>query len=172
MDHNSLIDKNTYDVTIHAEDNNNVFICDKPIANAISKLNKKGYKTIASCSGHYKIEYYEYLDEDIKYLEEYQKDDRIIIKKIKDKTFDFWQEVDKTHMYILFDKVYYFKDLPNDFIINNDKTCIDSLISFYDKNNNHKTIKEVMKEIDKKCKLLEEWVDKLPDINERNDKNE
>lgn len=60
-----------------------MFVCDKMIAPAVALLNKKGYKTFASCSGHYKIEFYEYFDEDIKNLEEYQNNERIIIKKIK-----------------------------------------------------------------------------------------
>ena len=68
MDHNSLINKKTYEICKHAEDNNDYFICDKVIAPAISLLNKKGYTTYASCSGHYKIEFYEWFDEDIKNL--------------------------------------------------------------------------------------------------------
>ena len=171
MDHNSIIDRNTFEVTIHAEDHPKVFICDKPIAPVVSILNKKGYKTVASCSGHYRIEFYEYLDKDIKYLDEYKEDDRIIIKKVKDKTFDYWQEVDRTHLYILFDKDYYFTTLPLDFNVrkNDNRLTIDYTINYYDKNNNHKNISMVMREIEDICKLLEKWAEKLPDINERND---
>ena len=92
MDKNSIIDKATFEVCTHAEDHPNVFVCDKQIAPVISLLNKKGYKTFASCSGHYRIEFYEYFDEDINKLKEYQNDERIIIKKIKDNSFDYWQE--------------------------------------------------------------------------------
>ena len=168
MDNNSIIDKKTFEVCTHAEDHPNVFVCDKPIAPVISILNKKGYKTFASCSGHYRIEFFEHFDEDIDKLEEYQNDERIIIKKIKDKTFDYWEEVDKTLLYILFDDKYKFKDLPQEFklTINNGKyyprTCIECEISFYDKNNNHRKMIDVLNEIDDKCKILKEWAEKLP----------
>ena len=69
MDKNSIIDKESFEVCTNAEDHPKVFVCDKLIAPAVALLNKKGYKTFASCSGHYKIEFYEYLNEDIKKLE-------------------------------------------------------------------------------------------------------
>lgn len=168
MDHNSIIDKETFEVCTHAEDHPNVFICDKPIAPVISILNKKGYKTFASCSGHYRIEFYEYFDEDINNLEEYQKDERIIIKKIKDNSFDYWEEIDKTLLYILFDDKYEFYNLPDDFKLttNNGKdyprTCIECEISFYDENNQHRKMVSVLKEIDSKCEILRQWAEELP----------
>ena len=163
MDHNSIIDRNTFKVCTHAEDHKDVFICDKEIANVVAALNKKGYKTIASCSGHYKIEYYEYLKKDISKLEEYQNSDRIIIKDIRDNDFDYWEEVDKTLMYILFDKEYKFNNLPESFIVDNSngKTCIEHIINFYDDNNKHRNIKAVTEEIENKIKELEEWVNRL-----------
>lgn len=163
MDHNSIIDRNTYEVCIDAEDHKDVFICDKEIANVVALLNKKGYKTIASCSGHYKIEYYEYLKEDISNLEDYKNNNRVIIKEIRENDFDYWLEVDKTIMYILFDKIYELNNLPEGFIIDNsrDKTCIEHIISFYDENNKHRTIKDVTREIENKSKELEEWVKQL-----------
>ena len=163
MDHNSIIDRNTFEVTLHAEDHKDVFICDKEIANALALLNKKGYKTIASCSGHYKIEFYEYLKEDISNLEEYKNNNRMIIKEIREKDFDYWQEVDKTIMYILFDKKYNFNNLPKGFELDNtrEKTCVEYIINFYDENNKHRTIKDVTREIESKSKELEEWVKQL-----------
>lgn len=168
MDKNSIIDKATFEVCTHAEDHPDVFVCDKPIAPVISILNKKGYKTFASCSGHYKIEFYEYFDEDINNLKEYQNDERIIIKKIKDNTFDYWQEVDKTLLYILFVHEYEFNDLPSEFKVSIDngldypRTCIECEISYYDENNEHRKMFDVLNEIDDKCKLLKEWADNLP----------
>ena len=168
MDNNSIIDKKTFEVCTHAEDHPNVFVCDKQIAPVIALLNKKGYKTFASCSGHYRIEFFEYFDEDIDKLEEYQNDERIIIKNIKDKTFDYWEEVDKTLLYILFDDKYEFNNLPSEFklIINDGKeyprTSIECEISFYDKNNNHRKMIDVLNVIDDKCKILKEWAEKLP----------
>ncbi len=57
MDHNSIIDRESYEVYENAEDYSKAFICDKRIAQSIALLNKKGYKTLASCSGHYRIEW-------------------------------------------------------------------------------------------------------------------
>ena len=84
MDHNSLIDKETFQVYLHAEDYPKAFICDKMLARAIAILNKKGYKTFASCSGHYGISYYEWLDVPLKELEEIKQDEHCIIKRIGD----------------------------------------------------------------------------------------
>lgn len=171
MDHNSIIDRKTYEVTVHAEDNPYVFVCDKSIAPVIAELNKKGYETLASCSGHYKIEFYEWFDEDIKNLNKYKNDKRIIIKKVNENGFDYWAEVDTTVTYILFNKQYDFDVLPNGFssyIFDSNRTCIENQIDYYYKNGVKKKRKIVEKEIDENCKKLKEWVDKLPKI-ERND---
>lgn len=169
MDKNSIIDRTTFEVCTHAEDHPNVFVCDKPIAPAVAILNKRGYRTFASCSGHYRIEFYEYYDEDINNLEEYQNDERIIIKKIKNNSFDYWQEVDKTFIYILFADKYEFNDLPNSFKmrindgLDSQKTsCIECEISYYDNNNEHRRMFDVLNEIDDKCELLKKWAEKLP----------
>lgn len=168
MDKNSIIDKTTFEVCTHVEDHPDVFICDKLIATVISILNKKGYKTFASCSGHYRIEFYEYFDEDINKLEEYQKDERIIIKKVKDNSFDYWKEIDKTLLYILFTDKYKFENLPSEFKLSIDngldypRTYIECEISYYDDNNEHRKMIDVLKEINSKCKLLKEWAEKLP----------
>lgn len=165
MDHNSIIDRKTYEVTIHAEDNLDVFICDKMIAPAIAELNKRGYETVASCSGHYRVEFYEWFDEDITNLEEYQKNDRIIIKKVKENSFDYWSEVDNSLIYVLFAKHYNFQSLPDGFsyyINDDDRTCIECQIDYYDKHNEKKKRYIVENEIEKKCKLHKNWADNLP----------
>lgn len=59
MDHNSIIDRETFEVFEHAEDYPKAFICDKRIAPSVALLNKKGYKTLASCSAHYRLEWNE-----------------------------------------------------------------------------------------------------------------
>jgi len=41
MDHNSVIDRESFEVTLHAEDHPKVFICDKTIAPVVALLNKK-----------------------------------------------------------------------------------------------------------------------------------
>lgn len=173
MDNYSIIDKETYEVCTHAEDHPQVFICDKTIAPVISILNKRGYKTYASCSGHYRIEFYEYCNEDICNLKEFQKDDRIIIKKIKDTSFDYWQEIDKTRIYILFTNEYLFDNLPAGFNISTNngldysRTYIECIINYYDENNEHKKMSDVLKEIDSKCELLKEWATQLPIISNK-----
>lgn len=169
MDHNSIIDRQTFEVCTHSEDHPNVFICDKQIANAVAILNKKGYKTFASCGGHYRIEFYEYFNEDLSKLEEMKKDDRVIIKNVREDSFDFWWEVDKTTIYILFDKIYKFDTLPNGFKLenSNNKTDISCMICYYDENNKKKTRKDVEEEIEKNCKILEKWANDLPNRKER-----
>lgn len=168
MDKNSIIDKITFEVCTHAEDHPKVFVCDKLIAPVIALLNKKGYKTFASCSGHYRIEFYEYFDEDITKLEEYRNNERIIIKKIKDDSFDYWKEIDKTLLYILFTDNYEFDNLPSEFKLytNNGldypRTCIEYEISYYNENNEHRKMMDVLNEIDNKCEKLKDWANKLP----------
>lgn len=166
MDKNSIIDKESFEVCTHAEDHPKVFVCDKLIAPAVALLNKKGYKTFASCSGHYKIEFYEYLNEDIKNLEEYQKYDDVIIKKVRDNSFDYWLEVSKTENYILFAKEYKFNTLPEGFKVEYDpRTHIWSEISFYDEKDEHRKRSDIQNEIEDKCNRLKEWAECLPNIN-------
>lgn len=166
MDKNSIIDKETFEVCTNAEDHLKVFVCDKLIALVIATLNKKGYKTFASCSGHYKIEYYEYLDEPIDKLKDYQKNNRIIIKEVRDNTFDYWIEVDSTTTYILFSSRYDFKSIPNDFYIeNSDRTYIGSKTIFYDENGKHLKLADVSKKLSDKCRDLQKWAENLPNIN-------
>lgn len=169
MDHNSIVDKDTFEVCTHSEDHPDVFICDKQIANAVATLNKKGYKTFASCSGHYKVEFYEYFNEDLSHLEKLKKDSHIIIKNIKDDGFDFWSEVTKTGIYILFDKEYDFNDLPEDFVLEifSGKTRIEHQIYYYDKDNKKRNRQDVEYEIKKYCEILEKWANDLPIRKER-----
>ncbi len=167
MDHNSIIDRNTYEVFKHEEDCPYAFICDKKIAPVVAQLNAKGYETIASCSGHYKSEFYEWFDEDISKLEEFKKNPRVIITEIRDNSFDFISIVDKTMTYILFSKEYNFDFLPEEFDNDMDdtkRTCIQSIISYYDENNKRKKRVIVEKEIERKCELLKDWVNKLPKV--------
>ena len=171
MDHNSIIDRKNFKVYKHSEDYPNAFICDKLIAPCVSILNKKGYKTKASCSGHYKLEYYEYFDCDLKFLDEYSKDERIIIKRIKDNGFDYIEEVDCTHIYILFDGIYHFDKLPDNFKCEDfeSRSCVDCKVDYYDKFNNKRMRSKVEKELEEKCEVLRNWASNLPELKERND---
>ena len=164
MDHNSIIDRDTFEVCIHAEDHPKVFICDKMIAPAISELNKRGYKTLASCSGHYSYSYYEWFDVDLSELEEVKNNSKNIIKRVGNETFDYISEVESTHIYVLFDKNYLFKAIPDGFELEyiNDKSSLEHEVSFY-KNNTRKRNKEVFNEIEKYCNILREWASNLPE---------
>ena len=137
MDHNSIIDRETFEVFEHAEDYPKAFICDKRIAPSVALLNKKGYKTIASCSGHYRFE---------------------------------WNEQSKTVIYILFDKEYKFDSIPDGFeiVMTDGKTQIESYINLTIENKLRNRI-EFERELDIKCQILNDWVEKLPVIKERND---
>jgi len=172
MDPYSIIDKNSYEVFKHSEDCPYAFICDKRIAPVVSILNKKGYHTYASCGGHYKIEFYEWFDEDLSNLEEYKKDNRIIIKNIKDNSFDFWSEVDFTSIYILFDKMYEFDSVPDLFEISNtdSRISIECKVNYYDENNIKKKRVVVEDELDSLCDKLKKWAENLQD--KKGDKNE
>ena len=50
-------------------------------------MNKKGYKTEAACSGHYKVEFQEDLNVDKSFLNECQQNPRCIIKEVREKNF-------------------------------------------------------------------------------------
>lgn len=174
MDNLSIIDKNTFEVFKHEEECPFAFVCDKHLATVIAELNKKGYETYASCSGHYKSEFYEWFDEDISNLEECKNDSKIIITEIRQNSFDYISIIDKTVTYILFTKKYEFDKIPEQFEIyefDDDRTCIESYINYYDENNKRKKRGIVEKEIEQRCNLLKEWVNNLPDM-KGNDKYE
>ena len=165
MDDKSIISKDTFEVFKHEEDCPYAFICDKRIAPVIALLNKKGYSTFASCGGHYKNEFYEWFNEDISNLQSLIEDTKVIITEVRDDSFDYITWVDKTLVYILFDKEYVFENLPEEFeIYENDdnRTCIQCFVSYYDENNKRKKRNIVEKELDEKINKLNEWVKELP----------
>ena len=165
MDDKSIISKDTFEVFKHEEDCPYAFICDKRIAPVIALLNKKGYSTFASCGGHYKNEFYEWFNEDISNLESLIEDTKVIITEVRDDSFDYITWVDKTLVYILFDKEYVFDNLPEGFeLCENDdnRTCIQCFVSYYDENNKRKKRNIVEQELDEKINKLNEWVKELP----------
>ena len=166
MDNFSIIDRNTFEVYKHEEDCPIGFVTDKPIASVVAELNKKGYETFASCSGHYKNEFYEWFNEDISELEELKNNDKVIIKEIREDSFDYWTIIDKTVTYILFNKHYDFDYLPDGFEYyvsdDDERTCIQSKVSYYDEYNNRKKRNVVEKEIENNCVKLLKWVKDLP----------
>ena len=166
MDHNSLIDRNTFKVYKHAEDCPEMFICDKMIAPAIAVLNKKGYKTFASCSGHYEITFYEYYDVDINLLDEIKNNNNVIIKEVREDSFDYWKEKEFTVMYVLLDNNYIFVDIPEGFEVtkmDDNRTQLEYIINYYDKNGKRRKRIDIENEIEKYSNILKEWANKLPE---------
>ncbi len=154
MNH-KYIDTKTFDII------DNVFEVDENIAESISLLNKKGYYTRYSCSGHVKdprmYEMYR-----VKKSDEF--DDKnlgFIVKDNKD-DYEILMPNRYTSIYVMFDKKYEFKNLPIGFYTLNDEvTTIYKDIMYYE-NNIKKKSNDIQNEIDKSNLELLEWVKTLP----------
>lgn len=175
MDHNSIIDRNTFEVYTHAEDCPFAFVCDKRIAPAIAELNKKGYETMASCGGHYSGGCTEQLNLDISLLEEYQSDAECFIKEIRKDSFDCYIENRQAHIYVLFNERYDFKSIPEGFSIyedeynGNKRMTLECDIDYFDEENHKKKMSTIENELDEKCNILKNWAQNLPNRNKRKD---
>ena len=168
MDGNVLIDKHTFEIY---KDHPDVFICDYKIAPALAILNQKGYKTLASCSGHenrLRARVQENIDLD--FLEETKKDSRFIITKINNNSFEAIAYDQFTSIYIMFENV---KDLPNipEGFTKDDKS-IKHLVMYYDNDGKRYSSEYIESEINKYNNKLIEWANKLPLIERKDDKNE
>ena len=179
MNNHKFIDSSTYEII----PDENIIEVDPDIAEVISLLNQKGYKTKASCSGHaLDLSYYKQVYE-ISLLDEekIKKDypEYYIVDKT-DRAFTLIVPKLATSIYIMFEQDYHFDSLPEGFV--KEPTWDDSLgdwsksnfdiirkrIDYYE-NHVRKNPNNVQKEIKKYNNLLLEWVRKLPKINERND---
>ena len=183
------IDINNYEIR------NDIFEVDEKIANAIALLNKKGYKTTFSCSGHdeqiYEKEIIYKTNEGLKIVEDgHEKTvDIETIKKLKSSPYgiDIIEKEDKyiiyyeivgVSTYVVFDKDYHFNTLPVGFekmpLWDEKKNKwnkkvfkhICKDIDFYKPNEERKTKEEIEKEVDENSKNLYEWVKTLPYINQ------
>ena len=142
---NSLIDKETFEVYYYEKDFPNVFLVDQPLAYPISLLNKKGYKTLYSCSGHYYFVH-----------ETFHQEMYILFDKVYQ--FDtlpdgFIKEITTSPEGIERTRIFY--------EINNYKTV-----------GNEEVVKERWDfdpEIEVLSQRLMKWVENLPDYKERND---
>ena len=179
MNNHKFIDSATYEII----PDENIIEVDPDIAEAISLLNKKGYKTKACCSGHaLNLDYYKQVcdlslldEEKIKknYPEYY------IVDKT-DKTFSLIAPKGATGIYVMFAECYHFDALPDGFVkepvwddrlgdwSKNNFDTIRKRIDYYE-NSVKRNPNDVQKEIEEYNNLLLEWVRKLPKINERND---
>lgn len=174
LNHHKFMDSKSYEI-IPDED---IIEVDPGIAEAISLLNKKGYLTVACCSGHAFNDSYDKRICDLTLFPE---------EKIKE-IYPEYYIVDKnekqivlitpkiaTRIYILFIKDYHFEVLPFGFLkepmLDDDRLSIGKVISYYE-NDKRRNPNDVQKEIDEYNNLLLEWVRKLPINSERNDENE
>lgn len=170
MDSNSIIDRNTFKVYTHAEDCPFAFVCDKRIAPVIACLNQKGYVTLASCGGHYLGGCSEQLNVQLEFLEEYQNDPECFIKEIRDDGFDCYWENRHAYIYVLFEKRFSFDNLPTCFHIDYDeyegkkRMSIECVVDYFDALNKKKKRNDIEEELDEKCNILMDWVEKLPNI--------
>lgn len=146
-------------------DNERFIIIDSFIADTINILNKKGYKTKYSCSGHYyeprKLLFRCY---NIDLLEEIKKDSLCEIVEFNENDFTYWDEREITQIYIMFEGIYEFKNMPEGFILE-DGNLISHQIEFFDKENKRKKPNEIMDEIKKYNEILKNWASNLPKIN-------
>ena len=160
----SFINKNTYEVVDELDD---YIYCDYDIRYIISELNRKGYRTLFSCSGHLDVGLLDYthkepIEELEDFLEEAKVDSSLHIIKKDDKYFYHKDEKTYTCTYISFDKVYDFNVLPKDFVVEvvDNKTNIYKKIFFYkdSKNTNRKSDQEILSELNQNYEDLKEWV--------------
>lgn len=154
---NKYIDKKTFEIV------DNVFEVDEDIAGTISILNKKGYYTKFCCSGHVKDPriYEMYKDESI--LE--NKDNKIgYMVNIKEDTCHILMPYVITRVYIMFDKDYNFKTLPNGF--KKYENTIEMFINYYDRGKRKKA-NDIDKEIKDANKILYEWACNLKDLKDK-----
>lgn len=160
MDNLKFIDTNTWEVI---DEPNNLIHVDKDIAETIAILNKKGYKTKASCSGHPKIELTLLLNKREKLKNYFYPIEVEYIKEL-DKVL-FYSLVEKVDTYIMFEEVYHFDVLPkgfkyehqkieNNIVYKNDKK-IGILKSESIENKENCTIRKYTKVLNKEKKLYD-----------------
>ncbi len=156
MNH-KYIDTKTFDIV------NNVFEVDEKIAESISLLNKKGYYTRYSCSGHVKdprmYEMYR-----VKKSEKFDDKDLGYVVKDNEDDYEILMPNRYTSIYVMFDKKYEFDNLPIGFYTLDDEvTTIYKDIMYYE-NKIKKKSNDIESEIKKFNIKLLEWVKSLPII--------
>ena len=140
------------------------FEVDDDIALVIALLNKKGYITTYSCSGHNKIEY---TDEDtcsIDLLEDLIDDDRIRILRHENNKTVFTSEVLGNSTYITFKDAYEFDTLPNGFTLNefNNGLVLSKSLDYYPEGSKiRKSQSDIDKEVKNNCLSLLKWAKNL-----------
>ena len=163
MDNTRYINTKTWEISNSPEG----FIpADKGIVKTICILNKKGYITFASCEGHSNIQFDDEVNVDIKYLDEFKNDPRVIIKEIRDDSFDYWGEIYGNSIYVAFHHEYEFESIPEGFELE-DGHCLRHMLKYYDDKLKRRSTHSINEEIKKYNKILYEWANRLPDNKER-----
>lgn len=167
----SFINKSTYDVIDELDD---YIYCDYDLRYIIATLNKKGYETVYSCSGHNEVGLLEYTHrEPISELEDFLKESKTNLSlHYIDKDDNYFYHKDEkvyTYTYIYFKDNYKFKNAPKDFTLEvlEDKSYISKKVTFYKDSRNtiRKTDNDIFKELEQNYLDLKEWVDDLEYIN-------
>lgn len=161
MDNIKFINTDTWEII---DEPNNLIHVDKDIAETILLLNKKGYRTKASCSGHPNIEYVQFADSKEKLKDYYN---AILLDNIKDdKRVFFYKLIEDIETYVLFDSVYKFDSLPDGFeYYEYDDSCKincftkihDDDMNFYD----YETLRDKILEVNEN---LLDWVKELKSL--------
>lgn len=140
---------------------NDIFEVDDLIGETISILNKKGYHTLYSCSGHVKdprlYEKYHIHKDELNGIYNYH-----IINE-EDDYVDVLIPYQSTFTYIMFNKKYNF-DLSKSFRWEDDKTIYSYAINYYE-NNKKRSSNDIQKEIENVNNELLSWALSLPNNN-------
>ncbi len=153
--------------------------CDKLIAPTILELNNKGYKTTASCSGHSTklhasnpieiqidnndgMSVEEQIEKALLYC--YQQGMIVMVNRVDKNTIYLDALSTGTYIYVSFQKIYDFPNLPKEFMKSDDsqnRTSIGKWIERRRSDNTYKTNKEFYQEIVLANQELLEWAKSL-----------
>lgn len=143
--------------------------CDFELAECIASLNERGYETVACCAGHYNPGFYLYQNVKIDELDEYKGDSHVIITEVREDGFDMWSERLASHIYVLFNKMYSFENLPEGFTLEDfeatsgtERCILECDVNYYDENGKMRKMKDVYEELDYRQKKLTAWAKSLP----------
>ena len=156
VDNNAYISLDNFDII----DKPLVFICDKEIAEVISILNKKGYKTTSSCGGHNENYLaFHHRNIDINDLENYKNDTNFVVGRIHNNSFEAFSRQEYTRVYIMFENAELLPSIPSFF--EKSKNIVEAKVSF-EENGINKSDKEIEEDLIKCRTILKDWALQLP----------
>jgi len=140
----------------------NYIPCDKEIADVVAILNSKGYKTIASCAGHNRIQYGESFELSIDEFDSYNEAEKKLFKVIRqdDKKIIVKPEMYGESTYISFARYYEFQNIPEEFTYEKNKngtTTLRKEINFYDSFSTRKDDSAIDEELKRGWEELKKW---------------